>query len=1473
MRIKIGLVLGLVLLSLLCVTTSAGGPMETRLVLLSKLDGPPLPADLRILEDYEAFVLAEVTEAQLAALPAEKVMDLLPERTVIALNGTVWDTRFGEPAIPGDLRAPGDDPYFLVQFYGPIKQEWLAGLESLGVTFLGYHPHYTYIVRMDPALEPVVRTTHAVQWVGHYHPAYRLPSKADLARAFIYQGRMALEVRGFPGEDAEALRRRLEETGVEIGAFWPTDPPGARIWATEEQLPQLAALAGVYRIEVYDMPRLHNDKGAQVMRTWDVWKAGRNGLLQDLMGAGQVAAMIDTGLDNNTTSPRIKDFYDYTNGGNTSRVIYSGLGDGCGGLCSCYAQDDANSSGHGTHVAGSIVGNGYNSLAGRGLSAHATGADPYFDYAWAVGQAPEARFAYYHVGGRYLGIYEGTLCGLSNPYNLWTNLYNQGARTVNNSWGNSTYSYGGTSINADQVMWEKQDYLIVASAGNAGQGPNTCGQPANAKNIVTVGAALNHRSTWMLTSEAATLLTYFSSRGPVNLSGGDGRFKPDVVAPGADVLSTRSTYIANTTSALWGNEPGDGDGDGYLDYAWCGGTSMSSPLATGAATILRDYFQDIQGMGTNTPPSAALIKAALANGAVDMGYGYESLTSPPGGKVYYGGRNLQGWGFVNVEQSITPRAPRSFFFDDFTNINNSSHQSTIGFTASGQYKEYTVVVVDSSEPLKVTLTWTDRQNGSDGFAVNNLDLLVTAPGGTQYRGNVFSGSWSTTGGSADSKNNTEAVYIQNPATGTWTIRVTDANHGGGTQPYALFASGGFGPNPSYTRSDTSGRAGSSGQTYGGTAVDYFPSLKPLTQPKEHVPAGGSFAMSFRLTNWGRSADTISLSYAVTDMNGNSVANISVAFSPSGPFNLPSGASQDVQAAITVGGSVADGSYDVMVTATSAGMGNRKDAFVIPLNVLPNGDLSNEMRVVSLAGPQVMLDFWASGQTLWAGFLSGEEHNNGEGEIWAACSTDGGVTWTNVGQVDNGDGAYYYGPAIAGNSTGSSVTFVWVKPNLGVYARTWTQTSGCTGTWRSIQTLATYPGGNYRIAYPDVIYDADGTILVVWRKNDNASGGTDGIFYSQSTDDGVSYSAATGVPDASGTDATHTQPQLTLDTTRNEVWMAYRNSSNSGDIRLKRWVGSTNSWDAAGTRHVAVATTTDVETRPGIAYIAATNSLWVTWHRYTNVANASARLYYVRSNPGTLPDPTWGTTYQYPVGVRTAELHPAMVVGDSSYAYISYLAYNDSLRGGNVFALRVPAAGGAPDMTYQLSATVDDPPLYARGNAGSPRLMWAQTTVNGINFTGPTLLYTKNAPDSENPNYGNNLGVSQNLYNMGENFDVYLVQVGNSPTAVKLLSFQALPEAAGVRLTWETAGEWDNLGFNLYRSASLQEKGEKVNAGLIPSRSPGGGEGAVYEFLDTAARPGRTYFYTLEDVDLSGRRTSHGPAVIVYRQVYLPLIQR
>lgn len=114
---------------------------------------------------------------------------------------------------------------------------------------------------------------------------------------------------------------------------------------------------------------------------------------------------------------------------------------------------------------------------------------------------------------------------------------------------------------------------------------------------------------------------------------------------------------------------------------------------------------------------------------------------------------------------------------------------------------------------------------------------------------------------------------------------------------------------------------------------------------------------------------------------------------------------------------------------------------------------------------------------------------------------------------------------------------------------------------------------------------------------------------------------------------------------------------------------------------------------------------------------------------------------------------------------------------------------------------------------------------------------------------------------------------DNPTAVRLARFVVLPKRSYVLLEWETASERDNAGFNVYRSAAPNVAGARLNAALIPSRSPGGGEGAVYEFRDETAVPGVRYYYTLEDVDLAGRPTRHGPVALGRWGVYLPLVGR
>ncbi len=99
---------------------------------------------------------------------------------------------------------------------------------------------------------------------------------------------------------------------------------------------------------------------------------------------------------------------------------------------------------------------------------------------------------------------------------------------------------------------------------------------------------------------------------------------------------------------------------------------------------------------------------------------------------------------------------------------------------------------------------------------------------------------------------------------------------------------------------------------------------------------------------------------------------------------------------------------------------------------------------------------------------------------------------------------------------------------------------------------------------------------------------------------------------------------------------------------------------------------------------------------------------------------------------------------------------------------------------------------------------------------------------------------------------------NTPTMVDLARFTATPQDKAVLVTWETASELDNVGFNLYRSATAAGPYTQLNDTLIPPQFPGKVMGGDYEWLDTDVQPGIVYFYKLEDLDVKGVSTFHGP---------------
>jgi hypothetical protein len=660
---------------------------------------------------------------------------------------------------------PGDGTgYYLVQFNGPITEADKAGLTQAGAEILDYIPDFTFIVKMNNATRSALASTGNVRWVGLYQPAYRVAP--SLLQAYVATGRsetLELVVVTFKGEDIDQVARQLRALDGIVLESAETEWKGKiKVQIAAPRIDAIARLSGVKWVEQAPQWQLSNNLVADIMDVRDVWDD------HGLHGTGQTVAVCDTGLDQGLTAPtNLHD--DFEDGSGNSRVIaiFDRVGDGA---------SDAYS-GHGTHVAGSVLGNGARS--GATPSTHTYPSSAY------AGMAPEANLVFQAVGGT-----NDALTGIPFDLNtLFAQADSAGADLHTNSWGSSMDpgAYTIDSQDVDEYIWNHKGFTILFAAGNEGIDSNRDGvvdlgsldSPGTAKNCITVGASENSRSSggynpggpcssygscWPLDypvnpissdplSNSPSGLAAFSSRGPTD----DARFKPDVVAPGTNIASTRSSMAVL-----------DGWGAINAYYMYMGGTSMATPLAAGAATLVRDFYQDREGI----TPSAALIKATLVNGATDMSPGQygtgstQEIPDPPRPN------NVEGWGRINLENSLFPSAPRTLSYAD---------QASGLRTGGGVTYVYTVTT--AAQPLRTTLVWSDYPGTpiADGGLVNDLDLTVATPGGTTLYPNHAS--------QYDRVNNVEGIDIASAATGVYSITVQGYNVPQGPQPYALVVSG------------------------------------------------------------------------------------------------------------------------------------------------------------------------------------------------------------------------------------------------------------------------------------------------------------------------------------------------------------------------------------------------------------------------------------------------------------------------------------------------------------------------------------------------------------------------------------------------------------------------------------------------------------------------------------------------------------
>jgi len=410
-----------------------------------------------------------------------------------------------------------------------------------------------------------------------------------------------------------------------------------------------------------------------------------------LTGEGQIVAVADSGLDAGRTDDIHPDLRSQP--GKMPKVA----------LLKSWAGRDVpdDPDGHGTHMAATIAGTG--TASGGKFRGVAPGASIYFQAILNKDGNPEP---------------PADLSGLFQP------AYSAGARVHVDGWGGGPDTYLESAAQIDEFVRAHPDFLAVFGAGNGGPSPRTISTEANSKNALTMGASALPRPAFVPGAADTAGTAGFSSRGPA----GDGRIKPELLAPASAVISARSRLI-------------ESDLPGYPDYTRMQGTSMAAAVAGGTATLLREYFKKYADIHT---PSAALVKAALINGA------------RPAEK----GPSNEGYGVIDLAGTVIALKDGAFkAADEWAGV------------ARGGEISYTFHVADSAALFKATLAWTDppADPGGARVLVNDLDLVVVTPDGKVFYGNHFLGR-----NAPDRTNNVEQVYLPRPAPGDYTVRVLGA---------------------------------------------------------------------------------------------------------------------------------------------------------------------------------------------------------------------------------------------------------------------------------------------------------------------------------------------------------------------------------------------------------------------------------------------------------------------------------------------------------------------------------------------------------------------------------------------------------------------------------------------------------------------------------------------------------------------------
>jgi hypothetical protein len=683
----------------------------------------------------------------------------------------------------------GAQEHFIVQFIGPIKRSWLRQVTACGTRLRRPLHDFTYLVRCLSSTAIRLAQLKCVRWIGRWKAAdaaVEISASATSLQATNAQTHQLPNTHIVEFFGPRELRDALPAV-IQLGVDVTSAVPQASLAVVrlrddladpDRCMRQIGQLPGVASIRPRPVYRTWNDVAAQLLAAHHAGSSPA----WILTGRGETIGICDTGLDTGNAEPLHPDF-----AGRVKQLLSYPLDPAFDPFVLNPRADDGPAdvdSGHGTHVAGSAVGSGAASvqLAGaqpliRGLAHEAE----------LVFQAVEQECRWKDasdeaVYGRF------TLGGLPEDLSrLLAQAYQLGTRIHSNSWGGGIPGdYDAYCRQLDHFVWQHPDFCMLVAAGNEGSDQDGDGQvnlgsispPATAKNCIAVGASESVRPDFQSISygqlqpdrfrhpqladdamaDNGQQVALFSSRGPTR----DGRLKPDLLAPGTFILSTRSQQLA-------AGEQGWGRYDKSSHYFFMGGTSMATPLVAGAAALVRQYLRERLAIAH---PSAALVKAALIATARPLSHSDVRDEAAPS----FSGDCHQGWGLVCLAPFLAPEVATAI-----AAVDRSKGLET------GQLQEYRIDVQSADRRLRIALAYSDYPGER---LVNNLNLIAVAPDGTLHRGNAGIAPRSgKPNPRSDSTNNVEVIELPHPRPGRWTVRILGANVPRGPQAFAWCACG------------------------------------------------------------------------------------------------------------------------------------------------------------------------------------------------------------------------------------------------------------------------------------------------------------------------------------------------------------------------------------------------------------------------------------------------------------------------------------------------------------------------------------------------------------------------------------------------------------------------------------------------------------------------------------------------------------